>query len=1513
MRESEKRMKEYQEMLPVMRTKVSTAATLLVVAIVMMVSASLAWYTLSANPEIEGVSTTIAANGNLEVALSKSDGSQPSESAVGDSNLPLLERNLTWGNLVNLSDASYGLDQIILRPASLNRSSLIDSPLFAAKYSADGRIQTLSSDFAYSNYDTENKSFLVPLTPRYGVRAISSVTYKFLGGEEKFYAIYQEASNKLNLAKSQYSALTSDSSYMSTISSLMGDYLTEKFGEDNSIDYSGYIPQLYQMMVDMDTCLETTADAVVQIANAQYMLKKGDEASKTPYNLETLFNANSDALKNNGISIGGLSTFKTNYNIYNGYLNTMESINTRVSENGAAVYWNEISAIVNFLVDIRTVEVDKTPVSKLGMSEAVSIVLGGSEHEAVIYKGMLYDMEQFLGTYMFAEDLPVKVTVSYSGITLSPTLKADVYTAAKPTAYLQDEIVKIKNSQLNLTGSTAVAADTYGLAIDFWVRSNADIDYLLLEGQTIEGQRTDEYGNAYYTDIEGNVLYKAPDGNWYYEDGTAYTYDAENPPTAINEVIGYEGENRVWEDVTLTNSTTQGNGSCYVFYADTPQEQAQSLEILDAMSVVFIDQDGTLLAEADMDVDSCYAESGRVTVPLKLRSTSLNVGTDDDGNKVYAITQLTRGEAKRITALIYINGEAVDNTEVLADGNISGKLNLQFGSYVEMEPIEDDTLSEETVTVSAEAEKTSFTYGTDDLSTLITLTVDGMTPTNVTANFTRKVNSTQGKLQEEMVFTNVKEGEYTATATFTSPGTYVLRSVWLDGIEYDLESPVTITIEGFGIDSVTWDETNNTYASIMSADSYYTERVYVDFSGSVNPTKVQAVFRNTDNQQVIANLTKGTTGTWSGTAQFASSGTYSLQYLIVDGEYYEIPSNMQKTLVLSLGIKAKVQISQTVFEEFTGNPAKSVNVYATIMDNKGNPLTELSGVTIQYVAQGSGLIDSGLYSTLTWNATEKRYVGAFEVKNAGAFEFGYLTIGSNYGISYLYSAEAPVLTAIPLDPPSYYGNLTDEQIFAYGTDVSMRITMADSAAIADAGTSTESYMRATIQQLDENGNVQTITIDGEEVPIAVEVDGRKASHTNEEDESGITNLTDWVFTMPTTDDLTAKFGQDVSQIGTWQMTQLAIVGAYDSDGVKSTVDNPMIIDVSNKGIRTMIDAEMTVIVSGEGQELSSDKLFMESNTVTEGLDVTICGDGGAAINNDLISEVKVTYVLDVDNLDYSTSSTTEGYSYDGTEAQLVALKANLKAKGTVTVDLMKDPDSTSYMINPDKSMDLPLAGSYKLDRVKFTIGNTTYVTKVESNEVGSVVVVPITGEAPIYRFEWDAPEVTITAVSPDTNTYVKVNATDKDYSIFSYLSTVDNKYKNSISITEDKISCTVYFSTTLNNKTLIVVRVGVVSKYEPSTVTTQISNVNRFNSATLVVGGEDVDVSFEYNMNSLEDTKAAGGSKVGGYEALVEYGLSTYTREFVNGSATHITIKSEDQVVTYVFDLDKDIEINTPY
>ena len=124
MRETQKNIRAYKKRLVGIKEKLATAGLLFIMSAVMLTTASFAWIVLSTAPEIANISTTISGNGNLEIALASSDEEGipvvPARSEVGDSNLPLVQRNITWGNLVNLNDDVYGFQKVTLRRAALN-------------------------------------------------------------------------------------------------------------------------------------------------------------------------------------------------------------------------------------------------------------------------------------------------------------------------------------------------------------------------------------------------------------------------------------------------------------------------------------------------------------------------------------------------------------------------------------------------------------------------------------------------------------------------------------------------------------------------------------------------------------------------------------------------------------------------------------------------------------------------------------------------------------------------------------------------------------------------------------------------------------------------------------------------------------------------------------------------------------------------------------------------------------------------------------------------------------------------------------------------------------------------------------------------------------------------------------------------------------------------------------------------------------------------------------------------
>lgn len=163
------------------RKKLTAAVAMLLVATIMMASSTYAWFTLSTAPEVTGITTSVGANGNLEMALLNSEtfaDLSKITTSVGDSGKRDADRNITWGNLTNLS-TGYGLDKITLNPSRLlfnKGANTVNTTnmLGYAVYGEDGRVEGIDGmAYAGADYDSETDTFKYNANA-YGVRPIGS-------------------------------------------------------------------------------------------------------------------------------------------------------------------------------------------------------------------------------------------------------------------------------------------------------------------------------------------------------------------------------------------------------------------------------------------------------------------------------------------------------------------------------------------------------------------------------------------------------------------------------------------------------------------------------------------------------------------------------------------------------------------------------------------------------------------------------------------------------------------------------------------------------------------------------------------------------------------------------------------------------------------------------------------------------------------------------------------------------------------------------------------------------------------------------------------------------------------------------------------------------------------------------------------------------------------------------------------------------------------------------------------
>lgn len=120
-----------------LKAKLMATVVSLILAALMLTSASFAWFTISTNPEISGITATVAANGNLEIALSSA---ADFATATADSGTSDAGKNITWGNLVDLG-AYFGDADFELKPVEVD---LTDGTVSIPAFGLDGRISALN-------------------------------------------------------------------------------------------------------------------------------------------------------------------------------------------------------------------------------------------------------------------------------------------------------------------------------------------------------------------------------------------------------------------------------------------------------------------------------------------------------------------------------------------------------------------------------------------------------------------------------------------------------------------------------------------------------------------------------------------------------------------------------------------------------------------------------------------------------------------------------------------------------------------------------------------------------------------------------------------------------------------------------------------------------------------------------------------------------------------------------------------------------------------------------------------------------------------------------------------------------------------------------------------------------------------------------------------------------------------------------------------------------------------------
>lgn len=642
------------------KKKLTAAVAMLLVSAIMVVSSTYAWFTLSTAPEVTGITTTVGANGNLEIALSPENGDAASiTSKVGDSmdaaGQVLKSANVSWGNLVDLNDPAYGLGQIKLMPGRLNITDgklNVNSPLLTAVYGSDGRVSELAANTLTGIYNAEDGVF-----PRndaaFGVRAVgsaSAMTPRQLA--------YRNA--RSNVSSYTRTAQSMASQSLVANGSDLADIIVKHAavsGEDTQTYDKKYLDTMSSIITALDGSLDKVNAAMVSALIGYAASAAGSDEAFTAVQAmspeEAEITAVITALQGAGMETDSLpfadaiAKYETTRTAVENAQTALTALNSKES-----LTWTEIRGVLTYLVnpDVLKINGYGTDEFRDNLGDIVSSVMQTGLTVSMPTGGGVYaDLADLCGDYQATVTI---AEITYNDITVKNVPATMTTATTQNPPYLPAALTALTGAGAPEAGDNADAniTDYYGYALDLYFRTNAPSSNLML--QTEEAQRV-------YADSN--------------------------------------------------NEATQGGGSTMTFATSEGFGVDAVKALMANIAVVFTDREGNVYAYAKLDM--AEAEETKiegstfvnVTASIYLYEATAENDAVNGGSTLtwgekkaeQSITALVQNEATAVTAWVYLDGDKVDNSMVAnAEQSMTGTMNLQFSSDADLVPMVNTPLKE---------------------------------------------------------------------------------------------------------------------------------------------------------------------------------------------------------------------------------------------------------------------------------------------------------------------------------------------------------------------------------------------------------------------------------------------------------------------------------------------------------------------------------------------------------------------------------------------------------------------------------------------------------------------------------------------------------------------------------------------------------------------------------------------------------------------------------------------------
>ena len=612
------------------RKKLTAAIAMLLIAALMVVTATYAWFTLSTSPEVTGITTTVGANGNLEIALGSSDNwGDPSliTSAVGDSNLAIIQKNLTWGNIVDLSAADYHLNDIILNPARLNiqGGKIGASPLLTPTYGNDGRVaelmaNTVSGIFADGSFKDGGN----------GVRVLGTAS-----GMTDQQLAYRNA--KSNIANAASSANAKAAASLNESGSELADIIVKHAtseGEDTNTYNIEFIGSMITKLTDANAQYETVVRQYFIAAAASKLSEKAAyDAAVTAINEAAITDLITNGINEITLPDGPVKSIA---GIYTANAEAIADATTKLGTvaDKTAATWTETREVLNPLV-----KTDNVTVNGFAASEVKNNI--NALATAVMGEGLKVEMPSGSGVYSNFAD----VGGNYSS---SITISELTYGSVKLTNINATMTTKCTNNYAanivypaapaGATGAGTKITDSYGYALDFWFRTNASGSDLLLQE---EGQQRVYHDSTNAATMGG--------GSYMEFESTNANFTTENVE-------------KLMQAIRIVFADKEGAPLAYAKLgasAVTGSKVKAPIELWAAT----VEDDGKITYTGDAKLDK------------------------------QKITALTANTPTAISVYVYLDGDVVDNGDVAnAATSMTGSMNLQFASSATLTPMKNTPL-----------------------------------------------------------------------------------------------------------------------------------------------------------------------------------------------------------------------------------------------------------------------------------------------------------------------------------------------------------------------------------------------------------------------------------------------------------------------------------------------------------------------------------------------------------------------------------------------------------------------------------------------------------------------------------------------------------------------------------------------------------------------------------------------------------------------------------------------------